>query len=657
MAELLENYYSFYRGSFAAFHALLAAGAMLLLALQHRERLKLKGAMDGGYREIVEAQYTKALAPIEKYDRYFDLCTTFIILTGLIGTMIGFVAAIPHLSSANYDFADLKQALSTSAFGIAWAVAVMILVHVYRWTAIDRLALELRERQTEDSSQTLLTQAIAQGWSEVSRDLNSTLERLQGAVKDLADSASATAESTQHSIAEMSLLRNSAAQTAANVQVMLQAAGSVPETVKSVLEEVARAHAATLDATAGRFNQSLGRLESVPERFRSEFETFFDERRRDLEAALNQYRGELSSMTREMLASVHQSQASASESLARTVSTFNGSISALSGLPEELRAAIQKSFEGQLGALEKVSEAQRRAIAQLQADSLSAFSESRKAVVEALDKVTELPAALDAKLGQFAESQRGLAEALGEIQRKQLAELFHNGVSAMKQLEARAGGLVEAYQQELRAEHEKLTAELRRALPDLVAGLLKEMQTAAGRMTEHAGKIDEGFDAVFADAKKRVQDAVVTSLAAVTEIIEGFRQGLRDTQEELPASVRAAQEEVIRQTVHCAEVVARCGEELSRTAEELPRTFTELRPHIQALNHAVRNISNAAADFAGIKPIFDRSFQPFVQEIRLEVDRALHPPEPPAEDGETGLFGRVWSRVRKPKTKSAGVPR
>lgn len=648
LGKLLENYTHFAAGLFFGLHIIVLVVTCMLFVQFVRMTNRLR-------REIprlpllIEAQCKRRLEPVTSFEQYFDACTTAIILIGLAGTMYGFVRAVPNLKEPGYTFADLEQALSASAFGIFWALLVMLVVHFYRWSTVDPIAQRLRALQTEDVQFEHWRELAKQTWQQVATKMEESATRFSNAAERIAHAMTETSADTRNSIVALDAAREASAKTATDITAMLNAAMKLPETVRSSLDEIARQSAERLTATTAHFDQSLQRLETIPARFHESFTDLFMKQHEQLNKTLKDYSGALETIQSVFLDSVQQSQSQFSNSLDHTISQFGEQINALRELPAGLNKLLHDSLQDQLQAIRSAQELYREGVEHLQQQTTSAFSDARVTILDVLARVGEFPGKVDERLAQFAESQRGLSQALMDDQRGRMAELFNHGVIQMGQLEAKTQSFVEAYRLHVEEDHAKLTARLQAVIPDLVSALIKEMREAAKPISDSAAKLDEGFEGLFADAKKRVQDAVTTSLNTVTKIIEDFREGLRATQRGLPESIRSAQAEVIEQTVNCAATVARCADELSRTAQDLPHSLEQLRPQIYALNEAARRIRDAAADFAGIKGIFDRSFEPLKQELQ-DLRRVTATVEP--EFGEEAKGIAFWQRfLIWPKSK------
>jgi ABC-type transporter Mla subunit MlaD len=644
---LLNDYSNFGHGAFLILHVASLVVAAALFAKFLRTANSINRDITPDSPPLIEAQRRRKMEPLEEIERYFDVCTTTIILIGLAGTMYGFVQAIPHLGDKGYDLGDLKKALTTSLFGIFWALLVIAAVHLVGWFEVDPIADKLREKQSEDPEFENLRRVAMEGWDHVAKQMDSSAKKFSDAADRIAQAMSQTGEDTRNSIKALDATRESSVKAAGEVTEMLRVAMELPEAMRSKLDEVTRESIERLGATTSHFDESLRLLERIPATFRESFEGLFTHQRDEIGRTMEEYRAAIDKLQLQFADNARASQLHFSASLDQTISVFAESVIALRGLPAEIGQAIRKLFEDQMAELRAAQDVYRQSLDGLQQQAVAAFVDGKSALLDALAKVADLPARLDEKLGQFAESQRGLAQAMSDEQRARMAELFAHAILELAQLESRTKGFVEQYHAHVKEDHDRLTARLQSVVPELVSALIKEMGEAAKPITESAAKLDQGFDVLFAEAKVRVQDAVTTSLSTVTRIIEDFRDGLRDTQQELPASVRTAQEEVIRQTVNCADTVSRCAEELNRASQSLPQALNDLRPQIQALNAAASRISYAAADFAGIQGVFDRSFEPFKRQVQEEIQKVTDAVAEPVQNGthET-LLQRLSSWLR-----------
>src|SRR6266516_3998304 len=182
--RFLGNYFS-HSPLFLAAHTAIWCIAVVLTCLLERDRRRLSRALviESG---ITEAQVKKITAPLDRYDFYFELCSSAFILIGLIGTIYGFAGAIPNLTNESYDFHEFGNALSTSAFGIIWSLLLNFFLAIYHMLLVDRTIEQLRQHQTiEDLGQTI-ARNIQEVGAEFVPHIKASLERFASASIELA---------------------------------------------------------------------------------------------------------------------------------------------------------------------------------------------------------------------------------------------------------------------------------------------------------------------------------------------------------------------------------------------------------------------------------------------------------------------------------------
>src|SRR5437763_1989500 len=125
---MLSSGITYYLASpFFIAHVAVGALALILLARQFL-RVRTLRVKSSSLQRITETEFNRYKYRVERFDQYFDYCASVFIFVGLLGTMYGFIQAIPYLPDPKYDFHHFRDALTVSGSGIVWSVVLMGLV-------------------------------------------------------------------------------------------------------------------------------------------------------------------------------------------------------------------------------------------------------------------------------------------------------------------------------------------------------------------------------------------------------------------------------------------------------------------------------------------------------------------------------------------------
>ena len=134
----------------------------------------------------------------------FDFLSSTFILVGLIGTILGFIQAVPHLRDATYDFSDFRDALAVSGMGIVWSVLLHSLVTGYRMKVQARAFAELQGLKNSESLVTHMSHGQSKMFREIIDHLNPALtgfqdaaNRIDAASRELSHNAAAAGRPSQ----------------------------------------------------------------------------------------------------------------------------------------------------------------------------------------------------------------------------------------------------------------------------------------------------------------------------------------------------------------------------------------------------------------------------------------------------------------------------
>jgi hypothetical protein len=201
-------------------------------------------------RAITEPEIRKFLYPVEKFDSYFDLCSSCFILIGLIGTIVGFFRALPLLNSPQYDFHNFQQALANSGFGIIWSILLSVGVAAHHRYFIAPVIERVQDKVSVDQLAQSLAQALDKFGGQITANLSVGLTHFSSGATQVAAAASRLSEAAQSAGKSFSASTQQVAEAARKVDEVLQRTVKIPE-------ETALGLARTYDQLMAFQNKSL----------------------------------------------------------------------------------------------------------------------------------------------------------------------------------------------------------------------------------------------------------------------------------------------------------------------------------------------------------------------------------------------------------------
>lgn len=188
-------------------------------------------------RTISESEVRKLVYPIERFDSLFDFCSSSFILVGLIGTITGFFRTLPQLTDPNYNFSDLRQALATSGFGIAWAILLNLILVLYQRFAVSPLVQRLLEKVSVDQLAQSLAESLERFSGQIAGELQKSLSAFTAATTRAGYAASQLAEASKASGANYQEAMGKAAESAARIHEVFDQVMRLPEATSTSLDK------------------------------------------------------------------------------------------------------------------------------------------------------------------------------------------------------------------------------------------------------------------------------------------------------------------------------------------------------------------------------------------------------------------------------------
>lgn len=269
---------------FPALHGILVAFSLFLF-------FRWVGELESARRRLRsetlhnEERVRRVLAPLARFDTYFDFCSSGFIFIGLLGTVFGFIRAIPLLNSKDYRFHDLSGALATSGAGIILALSFNFLttiVHAFR------LGPTLRSVLAQDSA-SWLESTLSDHLQRLSKLLEQNLGGLTGALTELDKSVVEVTGALRESMTQQTELASATAKNTTEIAEIHARLKQIPKAVLKGLEQVFEGAAASLAGTIGPLKKAAASLEAVPVEIQTGLQKAFKTQLSELEQA---FRGE-----------------------------------------------------------------------------------------------------------------------------------------------------------------------------------------------------------------------------------------------------------------------------------------------------------------------------------------------------------------------------
>lgn len=180
-------------------------------------------------RAISESEVHKYAYLVEKFDLYFDFFSGCFILVGLIGTITGFFRALPHLSDAQYDFGDFRQALATSGFGIVWAITLNLILAAHHRFRIAPLMQSLHSKVSVDQLAQSLAESLERFGGQITLELRKGLTDFSAGAMNVAEATSRLARAADSISSTFSESTRQAADASAKIGQLLERITRLPE--------------------------------------------------------------------------------------------------------------------------------------------------------------------------------------------------------------------------------------------------------------------------------------------------------------------------------------------------------------------------------------------------------------------------------------------
>jgi hypothetical protein len=594
-----------------------------------------------GESGITEAQFRKITAPLDRYDFYFELCSSAFILIGLIGTIYGFASAIPNLTSEGYDFHQFGNALSTSAFGIIWSLLLNALLALYRFLFIDRTVERLRQYQTiEDLGQTI-ARNMQQVGAEFVPHIKESLERFATASIDLSGATKQLVTASQESAQGFRDVAARTAETATKVDQVLRKASKLPDTLTSRLEELFRSASDSVAQSGGKLTEALGELEGIPDKVLGRLEGAFAEQLAQLEAVGDRLR-----LLHERLL-----QKSSAESTQLT-NTFIDAVTHVSQEVSTLPAAVSRETMAALrsinGEIEQTAVrlgVSLMAIEQLPIEFQRRTAETFQAQVESLKSAREEINVSEQRLfQQWTERLESAVSGFsGSIKR---AEGLPETIAGQMRT------LVDAYRKVLEEEHASMTEDLRRAGTSLVRDQVETLKEAASDQRRQSERLAETLDTVYSEERRKLHDAIHLALNEAVHWVEDFRKQLEHAQRDLPDEIKEGQVQLIEGTHKASRAVIESALTLGVEAQNVHRVLAQMNASMAEFRGVVGDLTQLVSGLpriggvTGLPPIIPQprdGSQPIglqAHDTPQPVVPELGPSPPPVEQTGTTVPGK-----------------
>jgi hypothetical protein len=419
---------------------------MLISKVRNLERTTIK------LQRISEGEFRRYTFPIEQFERYFDYCASLFIFIGLVGTMSGFVQAVPQLKNDTYDFHNFGDALMTSAFGIVWSALLVGGLSIYNFLSISPAFEKLLKKQTLDQLADLLGQELSRFGTQITASLNKGLSDFSNSANSVASATRAlsdTAGGAANSFTSSSEALNKSAQT---VNEIYKRASTLPESVSKQLEVT---FSAQNDRLKTLFETQLSELtttsDSVSSTFQASQKRWEQERTKSFEAErvrMSQFLDTLQEGYRAMLfreqEQLSDGAAAAVASLKALFEAYGTSMSqAEKRVPEQIQnaysQAVSKAQEATTNLSSFVAESARttealKLVASDFKNSLAGLTGALRSITDVISRVDprdthELNRKLDAVLSSLNANGHATDQMKreGKIRRRWHWPLFHRG--------------------------------------------------------------------------------------------------------------------------------------------------------------------------------------------------------------------------------------
>lgn len=210
----------------------------------------------------------------------------------------------------------------------------------------------------------------------------------------------------------------------------------------------------------------------------------------------------------------------------------------------QLQNSLCDAVRGQIEQLERGFQLYQTSVQQVQLAAAQAVEQIKTQLEAAVNSAAALPVVIARRTVEATETY---LDSWWQQHQEALAELRRAGAEAANEQLAAVRQAIELFRDAVgKAE----------ALPQaIVQSTLEATQAYLAQWKEHHEAALEELRhvarAVAGDQLVAIQEAAA-SLERVIEIVEGYRQGLRQVGESLPKEIRSAQETVVRETVECA---------------------------------------------------------------------------------------------------------
>ncbi len=390
MDLIFSTYFSNANAVFVYLHLFVTLACAVLAAFWLRQILRLRQAES----PASDSDMSRLIALFDPYAAYFDFCSSAFIFVGLIGTMNGFVNGIPKLRQADYNFADLQRALSTSAVGILCSLLFNSVTGALDFVMLRPRINRLRSQVPENAFESSIREHLNHIDLTVQRTLE-TFDRKTTAVTESIDAWKVAIAGTQ---GEYQKLVEGIKETAGNFTQTYRALVALPENVRSQLESVLRQGSQSLEVVLKEFASSLEGVKTLPGRLEQSIDQSFFERKKVLDEALAAYRDALAQQATQLLDIFEKTDQVPRQVAENLRISSEAAVSALKSAQEpfldELRKAVRSSVQDQITLLGATAAELRNDASTLQSKWSDLLDREKvamqDAMVSALQKSTEV---------------------------------------------------------------------------------------------------------------------------------------------------------------------------------------------------------------------------------------------------------------------------
>ena len=364
-------------------------------------------------QRISEGEFRRYTYPIDKFEQYFDYCASVFIFIGLIGTMYGFIQAVPELQNSKYDFHHFRDALTVSAFGIIWSTVLIGLVSIHHLLFVSPIFENLLKKQNLDQLATLLGQELNRFGTQITTTLSRGLTDFSLSANSVASAATRLAETADGAAKSFTASSEALNRSAKTVDDIYQRTKTLPESVANELKKTFYAHNQLLKVT---FDAQVGHLKEGSESIRDVFQQNQTQWENARNTALKDARTRMTEFLDEMQRGYQKVLLDEQQKLSA------GTAAAIGAVKEML-----DEFERKMNDVEKrLPDRVQRAYSEAVSRTLEASTKLSAAAIDSA-KVAELlnRTAADAQRGMagLADVMRSLAESVTHLDTAELTSL------------------------------------------------------------------------------------------------------------------------------------------------------------------------------------------------------------------------------------------